>query len=162
VVELVVRRGSVSSPAAQVQVADVSPGIFSVQFGVGQAIAINPDGSLVAAAGSIPGLNTQPTRAGGVIVIYCTGLGDVTPPIRSGSAPIYEPNPQLHRTTATPTVLIGGREARVDFSGLTPQFTGVYQLNVTVPEGVPTGNAVPLQLRMGGITTTDRVTIAVQ
>jgi hypothetical protein len=33
---------------------------------------------------------------------------------------------------------------------------------VQVAEGVPTGNAVPLQIRQGPITTTDQVTIAIR
>jgi uncharacterized protein (TIGR03437 family) len=159
--QLVVRRGSASATST-VQVAPFSPGIFSVQFGVGQAIAVNADGSLAAPAGSIPGLATQPARAGGVIIIYCTGLGPVDPPLPSGTAPVFQPNPQLHSTTTPPTVLVGNSEARVLFSGLSPQFAGVYQLNVEIPAGAPTGNTVPLRLRQGGITTTDQVTIAIQ
>ena len=47
------------------------------------------------------------------------------------------------------------------FSGLAPQFTGVNQVNAVVPKNAPTGDAVPLQFQMGGLTTTDKVTIAV-
>jgi uncharacterized protein (TIGR03437 family) len=60
-----------------------------------------------------------------------------------------------------PVVLVGGIQAQVLFSGLAPEFPGVYQLNVVLPPGVPTGDAVPIQLQIGGITSTDRVTIAV-
>ena len=38
---------------------------------------------------------------------------------------------------------------------------GGYQINVEVPEVNP-GDAVPLQLRVGGITTTEQVTIAIR
>ena len=158
---LVVRRGSASA-STQVQVQPLSPGIFTTQSGVGQAIAINGDGSLTAPAGSIPGLATQPTRVGGVIVIYATGLGEVSPTIPSGTAPVYQPNPQLHSTTTVPTVLVGGVEAKVLFSGLSPQFAGVYQLNVEIMPGTPTGNAVPIRIRQGDVTTSDQVTIAIQ
>jgi uncharacterized protein (TIGR03437 family) len=37
----------------------------------------------------------------------------------------------------------------------------VNQINVVVPQGVTPGDALPLQLQVGGITTTDQVTIAV-
>jgi uncharacterized protein (TIGR03437 family) len=154
---VVVRRGSASS-TTQVRVEAVSPGIFTTQFGVGQAISINPNGSLTAAAGAIPGLSTEPTTAGGVIIILCTGLGAVDPPIQAGEAP----GATLRQTVDRPVVMIGGVEAAVLFSGLSPQFPGVYQLNVQVASGTPTGNAVPLQLRQGGITTSDQVTIAVR
>jgi uncharacterized protein (TIGR03437 family) len=38
----------------------------------------------------------------------------------------------------------------------------VYQLNFEVPSGVPTGNAVPIQIQTGGVSSRDGVTIAVQ
>ena len=46
------------------EVGQFAPGIFSVAFGTGNAIAINPDGSLAAPAGSISGLATRPAKAG--------------------------------------------------------------------------------------------------
>jgi uncharacterized protein (TIGR03437 family) len=67
----------------------------------------------------------------------------------------------LRRTDSVPTVLIGGREAEVVFSGLTPQFVGVNQLNVVVPSGLSAASAVPIQLRVGDITTTDLATMAI-
>ena len=152
---VVVRRGNLSSEPRQIQIGPVSPGIFAL--GSGAAIAINADGSLAAPENSIPGFRTRPARAGEVIVVLGTGLGQVDPPAQTA----YPSVDALRRTMTTPTVLIGGREATVHFSGLAPEFVGVNQLNVSVPEGVQPGNAVPLQLRMGGITTADSVTIAV-
>jgi uncharacterized protein (TIGR03437 family) len=57
--------------------------------------------------------------------------------------------------------MVGGVEAQLVFSGMQPQFPGVYQINIILAPGTPTGNAVPLQFVMNGITTTDQVTIAV-
>jgi uncharacterized protein (TIGR03437 family) len=156
--QVVVTRDGTASAAQSFQVGQFSPGIFSTQFGVGQAIAINPDGSLAAPAGSIPGLATRPTKAGDTIIILATGLGPVTPAITNGAASLDA----LRTTTTTPTVLIGGVPAIVDFSGLSPQFVGVNQLNVRVPAGVTPGNTVPLQISIGGLTSTNQVTIAVQ
>ena len=62
----------------------------------------------------------------------------------------------------TPRVLIGGIEATVLFSGLAPEFVGVNQVNVVVPPEAPTGSAVPLQISVGGVITSSRVTIAIQ
>jgi uncharacterized protein (TIGR03437 family) len=156
--DVVVRRGSASSQARQVRIGPFSPAIFSIQFGVGQAIAINLNGLIVAPSGSIAGLVTEPARIGSTIIIYATGLGAVNLPVANGSNSVDA----LRTNTTTPEVLIGGRNARVEFSGLAPEYVGVNQLNVVVPEGVTPGDAVPLQLRVGGITTTDRVTIAVR
>jgi uncharacterized protein (TIGR03437 family) len=48
----------------------------------------------------------------------------------------------------------------VQFSGLSPQFVALNQLNVMVPNGVSAGDAVPIQIQIGGVTTSDKVTIA--
>jgi uncharacterized protein (TIGR03437 family) len=153
---VVVHRAGGSQPV-QVSVNAFSPGIFAVNFGSGPAIAINQDGSLAAAAGSIPGLSTHPARIGDTILILCTGLGPVDQPVKTGAKPSV-----LTRTLTTPEVLIGGIPAQVAFSGLSPDYPGVNQLNVVMPEGLSPGNALPLQIRMGGLTTTDQVTVAVQ
>ena len=157
-VGVVVQRGSASSQARQIQVGAFSPGIFSVQFGTGQAIAVNLNRSLAAPTGSIPGLFTEPALIGSTIIIYATGLGAVDVPVANGRNTLDG----LRTNTTTPEVLIGGRNAQVAFSGMAPEFVGVNQLNVVVPDGVTPGDALPIQLRVGGITTTDRVTIAVR
>ena len=60
-----------------------------------------------------------------------------------------------------PTVTIGGVSATVSFSGLAPGFVGLYQVNVTVPDNAPMGDAVPVILNIGGATS-NTVTIAVR
>ena len=57
--------------------------------------------------------------------------------------------------------MIGGTNAEVSFSGLAPNFVGLYQVNVQIPPDAPTGDAVPLTLSVGGISS-NSVTIAVQ
>jgi uncharacterized protein (TIGR03437 family) len=157
--QVVVTNNGVASPAQTLQVGQFSPGIFSVNFGTGQAIAINPDGSLAAPAGSIPGLATKPAKIGdpGGLIILATGLGPVDPPVANGNNSLDA----LRKTTTTPTVLIGNVPAQVVFSGLSPQFVGVNQINVAVPAGTPVGDKVPLQIQIGGLTSTNQVTIAV-
>jgi len=55
----------------------------------------------------------------------------------------------VRSTLTQPTVTIGGVAAQLVFSGLSPQFVGLNQINVVIPAGTPTGNAVPVQLQMG-------------
>ena len=137
-------------------IAPIDPGVFSLQYGVGQGIATNLDGTLVAPAGSIPGLVTRPAKTGDTIIVYATGLGAVSPSIGTGAAP----GDILRNTSVKAQVLIGGKSADVPFSGLSPQFVGVNQLNVVVPSGA--AGVVPLQINSGGVLSTNQVTIAVQ
>ena len=97
---------------------------------------------------TIPGYTTNLAKPGDLLTILATGLGAVTPTEANGSAPAYDANNVLHTTVVTPTVLIGNVQAQVLFSGLSPQFPGVYQLNVYVPQ-IPAGNAVPIQIQVG-------------
>ena len=91
-------------------------------------------------------------------MILATGLGPVNPPVQTGNDVT---DGQLHQCATLPVVMVGGVQAQVVFAGMTPQFVGVYQLNIVIQPGTPTGNAVPLQIQMNGITTTNLVTIAV-
>ena len=145
---VVTRAGNSASGAFQMPVAEFGPAIFTFQNGIGQAAAINPDGSVAGTA--------NPAAPGSTIVVYATGLGAVTPVIDSGAAPGND----LRNAATQPTVLIGGVAAQVAFAGLSPQFVGVNQINVVVP-AVPTPGAVPLQIQVGDLTSSDKATIAV-
>jgi uncharacterized protein (TIGR03437 family) len=119
-VSVVVKRGGISPPAQTVQLAAIAPGIFTLQYGSGQAVAVNQDGSLAAPANSVPGVETHPAAPGDVLTVYANGLGPVAPAIGDG----LDSSDQLR--TAPPTIVfIGGVPAQVLFAGLTPQFVGV-------------------------------------
>ena len=127
------------------------PGIFSKnQKGFGQGIITKGNTKTLAEAGT-------PAEAGEVVVIYCTGLGAVMPAVAAGTAAPASP---LSETAEEVTVAIGGQAAEVLFSGLTPGFAGLYQVNVKVPSGV-TGGAVPVALTVSGQTSPE-VTMAVR
>ena len=156
---VVVTRNGVSSAQAMINIAASAPGIFTIPPGGGWAVAINSDSSLAAPAGAISGINTHPAKTGDVLIIYATGLGQVDTAIANGGIP---DSGKVVNTMVMPTVLIGGVPAQVFFSGLTPQFPGVNQLNVQVPAGVPSGTqALQLQIN-GGPLTPANATIAIQ
>ena len=161
--QVVVTNGGTASAPMSVPLTSAAPGIFSVGSGIGQAIAYgNSDGQLAAPVGiyASAGLQTHPAKIGDptTLVILATGLGPVNPPVQTGNNAL---DGQVHQCTSVPTVLVGNVPAQVVFAGMTPQFVGVYQINIIIQPGTPTGDAVPLQLQMNGITTTNQVTIAV-
>jgi len=40
--------------------------------------------------------------------------------------------------------MVGGQQATVMFSGLSPQFPSLYQLNIVLNPNTPTGDAIPV------------------
>jgi uncharacterized protein (TIGR03437 family) len=103
--------------------------------------------------------STNPATPGTtVILIYGTGLGQVTNQPPTGSPALSSP---LSETPTKPTVTIGGVPASVMFSGLAPGFVGLYQVNAQVPAGAPAGPSVPVVVSMGGVDS-NTVTIALQ
>ena len=153
------RDGTVSDPLNVTQ-AEVLPAIYSAYAnGMGQgAVLIAGTSSLAAPAGAFPG--SQPVQSGQYISIYASGLGPVTnTPADGAPAPTAPPFATM---TLTPTVTIGGVQAPViQYMGLAPGLVGLYQLNVQVPPGVPSGNAVQVVIAIAG-STSNAVTIAVQ
>jgi uncharacterized protein (TIGR03437 family) len=136
-------------------VSDTQPALFTVNrqgFGQGAIFWTNPDRYYV------PADANHPVSAGNVVEIYCTGLGSVNPPVQEGTA---SPTPAA-TTTQKPVVTIGGLAAQVNFSGLTSDSVGLYQVNAVVPTGVLTGSAVPVVVTVGMQASQDGVTIAVK
>lgn len=156
---ILVTVNGVTSQPSLVQIAASMPGIFTLnQQGTGQAaVQIGNSAVFAAPVGSISGAQSRPAVVGDVLVIYVTGLGTVDALPGNGDIP----RGRVANSVAVPRVLIGGVEAPVQFHGLSPQFVGLNQINVSVPNGVPFGGAVPLQLDLGqGVLTSDKVTIA--
>jgi uncharacterized protein (TIGR03437 family) len=151
--QLTVQNGGTLSVPQQLVVAQAQPGIFTVnEQGTGQGSILHSDGVTLAQPGT-------PASIGDTVVIYCAGLGAVNPAVAAGApAPSVPP---LSTTVNTVTVTIGGQPARVTFSGLTPGYPGLYQVNAVVPGGIVTGDAVPVVIGVAG-QTSPAVTMAVQ
>jgi uncharacterized protein (TIGR03437 family) len=99
---------------------------------------------------------SNPLRPNEIAVAYLTGGGDVTPIAVAGHP---ASGTILSETSSTPTVDIGGVSAEIQYSGLTPGFVGLYQINFRLPGFVPRGLQVPLTISMGGNSTTVNVRI---
>jgi uncharacterized protein (TIGR03437 family) len=109
-----------------------APGIYTANTdGTGQAAATLADGSVNSAS--------NPVARGNVITLWLTGSGYI-PNIMDGVAPgaaISTPTPPQVFINAIPAT-------NIQYSGVSPQYPGLWQLNVTVPSNVPPGNNVPV------------------
>jgi uncharacterized protein (TIGR03437 family) len=152
---LVVTRGNAVSAPEPVSLISSQPGVFTQTQdgqGVGAMVIVHADGSWAIAG------NGNSVKAGDVLEIYCTGLGDVTPRAVAGApAP---PSP-LSQAIDPVTLTIGGKNVPVFFAGPTPGFTGLYQVNATIPAGIAPSQQAPLVLSQAGRPSTT-VTVPVQ
>jgi adhesin/invasin len=129
-VPIVVTRNSAVSAPQPVSMVSSQPGVFTLSEtgqGIGIVVIVHPDGSQVEAG------NGNSASAGDAVVIYCAGLGDTTPRSVAGFPATASP---LSNVIDPVTVTIGGVNAPVFFAGLIPGFTGLYQVNATVPTGI--------------------------
>jgi uncharacterized protein (TIGR03437 family) len=93
---------------------------------------------------------TNPIHPNDIITIYATGMGQTSPPMVSGMAAPADP---LSNTVTVASVTLGGVSLNVLYSGLVPGEVGVYQVNASVPSGVPQGMDIPLVVAQGGSST---------
>lgn len=130
-----------------VRVMSAAPGIFANTIG---GAVLNQDGAL----------NTDAARAGRgqVIQIYATGPGALSAALEDGAG---APSSPLATTTSTPDVFVAGVRATVQFSGMAPGFSGLWQINAVVPERAFITGRVPLQVYIDGVDSNE-VTIFVQ
>ena len=63
--------------------------------------------------------------------------------------------------SASMQVSFGDTSAELRYSGLAPQYIGLYQFNVVVPH-VAASDAVPLTFTLGGVSGTQTLYIAVE
>ncbi len=119
-----------ASTVFNLPLADYAPGIFEFRLGAKlYGVVTHADGTVVTAQ--------NPARAGEIVIIYATGLGPLDPAQATGEPAPLSP---LVRTRVIPKVTVGGSEATVFFSGLTPELVGLYQINATLPDPLPNGD----------------------
>lgn len=154
--QLTVQRANAISVPVPIAVFENQPAILATAgngAGQGHIYRINSAGLQILADTSAP------AKAGDVLVIYTVGLGPVNPPLKSGDP---APLSFLEPITGTAAVTIGGVSAKVEFAGLTPGFSGLYQVNVTVPTGITAGNQVPVTVSVNGRAGAGNIFMAVQ
>jgi uncharacterized protein (TIGR03437 family) len=109
---------------------------------------------IIGPSGTSLGYPTVAAKAGDTIELYGTGFGPTNPSVPagavfSGAAPAINPV----------TLLINGVSVTPAFAGLSG--AGLYQLNLTVPSGLGTGD-VSLVAAVGGAHTSPSVVISLQ
>jgi len=113
-----------------------TPGVFTNPAdGLGYAAALHADYSLIT--------ENSPAQPGENISVYLTGLGQVFPPVSDGAP---GSSSTLNQTVNTITASIddpttgAGTAASVLYAGLAPGYAGLYQVNLTIPLGLTSGD----------------------
>jgi uncharacterized protein (TIGR03437 family) len=139
-----------ATASATVPVVQAVPSLFTADAsGIGQAAALNQDGSVNSAA--------NPANPGNVIVLYGTGEGLENPVPGDGAITAgAPPSPQLPIS-----VTIGGAPAKLTYAGAAPGLAaGVIQINAVIPTGIAGRNA-PVNWTAGTYSSQSGVTIAI-
>jgi len=130
VAQIQVINNGTASNTVTMQIATTAPGVLTQsQNGLGYGDALHQDGSLVTAQ--------NPAQIGETVSLFLTGLGVVNPAISDGAA---GPTNPFSTATSTIAAYVGGTTANVSYAGLAPQLAGLYQINLTIPTGLTTGD----------------------
>jgi uncharacterized protein (TIGR03437 family) len=101
--------------------------------------------TFVLPAGTIAGVPSAVAKPGQFITLYGIGFGPVTPNLTAGQL--------VQVSNALPASLeikFGGVAGTLQYAGLAPGYTGLYQFNVQVPNVAP-GNSVPVVFSLAGV-----------
>jgi uncharacterized protein (TIGR03437 family) len=153
--QLLIQQANAYSLPQSMTIGVAQPAVFTQDQsgqGAGIIVVVKPDHTQFLATPA------SPASAGDALVIYCAGLGAVSPMVPAGSA---APTSTLSTTVNTTTAKIGGQAAQVLFSGLAPGFAGLYQVDVLVPSGIAAAADAPVILTVGGISSPP-VTVAIK
>ncbi|HUS06228.1 MAG TPA: hypothetical protein VMZ52_08030 [Bryobacteraceae bacterium] len=121
-----------------------APGIFT-NLETREAAVFRSDGSRVT--------KESPGKRDEHLTLYASGLG----PTKGGAVVTGKASPAEPLAVTDPVELFFGdprmkeAEVIVDWSGLTPGFIGVYQINLRIPGAHLRGESLPVTLKVGGV-----------
>ena len=127
---VVISNGSVASQSVEIPVQASVPGLLGS--------AINPDGSLNTAS--------NPVAGGQYVILYASGLGMKTAAVVTGGE-VVGAQPSAAAVTAS----INGQPYTPEYAGAAPDFTGLDQINLSIPASLPSGKAM-LSVEVNGQT----------
>jgi uncharacterized protein (TIGR03437 family) len=133
-----------ASVAQTVTVSRYAPAVFA-DTATGAAIVLDSEGRLVT--------RSNPTTRDQRLVLYATGLGPTSGPAITTGVPA--PTSALAPTGDVDVFFGDPRFSQaaiiVEWSGLAPGFIGLYQINLYVPGDRLRGDALPITVRVGGV-----------
>lgn len=141
---VVVTRGGVASSPMNVTLTSYAPSVFTYQrsSGIFDPIIVHSANNQLVTPG-------DPAMPGEYLVVYGTGIGDLTVvPATDAPSPTSPPA----TAKVTPTATIGGVNTPVAFAGLTPGAIGLAQFNIQVPNNLSSGSTFPLVFNFNGAT----------
>jgi uncharacterized protein (TIGR03437 family) len=92
----------------------------------------------------VTGDPAHPAKAGDVVIAYVIGLGQTTPPVKTGVGAPTDPLarvPNVKVCLGQDTPFSKATCFTPDFAGLAPTFVGLYQINVKIPGALPAGSS---------------------
>ena len=147
-VQVQVTKSQIPSDLFPVMKKDPMPAFFVIA--TRYVAATHANGVSVGPPGLVPGGNFTPAAPGETIQIFGTGFGAAVNG-KTLAAPVS--------LTSPTTVTIGGKLAAVAYAGMTAP--GLDQLNVTIPDGLPDGDA-RVVATIDGVTTQSNVFVTIK
>jgi uncharacterized protein (TIGR03437 family) len=147
---------AMGSATANATLSSFSPSFFLLDSKHVAGIILRANGAydVIGPTGSSLGYPTVAAKAGDIVELFGTGFGPTNPAVAPG-VPFSAAAP----TISPVTVRIGNANVTPAFAGLSG--AGLYQINLTVPSGLGTGD-VSLQATVGGVQTPLGVVISLQ
>jgi uncharacterized protein (TIGR03118 family) len=145
--QIVVTDNGLASTAIAAAVQPEAPAFFisGSLNGNNYIAAEHADGSLIGPANLIKNVTSTGAKAGETIALYANGFGATNPAVTNGQV-----NSAALPLAGMPVILIGGAPAKAAFAGLVSP--GLYQINVTIPAGLPVGDAAIIATLSNGET----------
>ena len=146
-----VTSNGMTSPGFQTIVATAEPELFTVDAtGNGMALVQNYVSSSELdldrfTTGTVNGNTISPAHPGQTLIAYATGLGPISSPDNVGASP-------ANTFGSSVQIVVGAMTIAPSYAGRVPGFSGLDQVNFTLPDNVPTGCAVAIDIQENGIT----------
>lgn len=151
-VQVVVTNAQGSSKSFTVTKSDPMPAFFT--FASQYVAATHANAVSVGAPGLISGATFTPAAPGEVIQVFGTGFGAT-----ATSVPVGQVLTAAALLSAPVTVTVGGKPATVAYQGMTAN--GLDQLNITIPAGLPDGDAA-IVASVSGVSTQSKLYVTVK